>query len=205
MLFPELEAFLDARAAEAGRIPDSRRPLLEALGRWVAARLDAGEPARLVFVCTHNSRRSHLAMVAAAAAAVRAGLRGVETFSAGTEATACHPNTVAALRRAGYRVEPTTDPPNPRYRVLLGDGLPSLELFSKTLAHPSLPASGFLAVMTCAEADTGCPVVPGAAARLALPYDDPKTADGTPDEAATYDARCAEITHELLWALTRAT
>jgi hypothetical protein len=54
--------------------------------------------------------------------------------------------------------------------------------------------------LTCSAADEACPRVPGATLRLAIPYDDPKVADGTPDEAATYDERCAQIAHEMLFA-----
>jgi arsenate reductase len=38
--------------------------------------------------------------------------------------------------------------------------------------------------MTCSEADKNCPIVLGALDRISLPYNDPKEADGTPEEAA---------------------
>jgi hypothetical protein len=53
--------------------------------------------------------------------------------------------------------------------------------------------------MTCSEADKNCPVVRGAAVRVALPYEDPKVADGTPAEAARYDERSRQIATEMFY------
>jgi hypothetical protein len=44
--------------------------------------------------------------------------------------------------------------------------------------------------------------VAGAFRRIALPYEDPKASDGTLEEAATYDERCAQIAREMLYALS---
>jgi len=197
-------AYLAARADEAELITPARRALLERLAAFVHDRRERRDTARLVFVCTHNSRRSQLAMVWAAAAAARFGLDSVELFSAGTEATAFHPNAVAALRRAGCTIAVADGAPNPHFRIVFDPSAPPIETFSKTLDHPSLPRSGFAAVMTCSEADAACPVVPGAAARISLPYEDPKAADGTPQESAAYDASCAEIAREMAWTFARA-
>jgi arsenate reductase len=197
-------AYLAARADEAELITPARRALLERLAAFVHDRRERGDTARLVFVCTHNSRRSQLAMVWAAAAAAWVGLDRVEAFSAGTEATAFHRNAVAALARARLPMNRLDSSANSRYAVHLVAGSPPLKAFSKTLDHPSLPRSGFAAVMTCSEADAACPVVIGASARIALPYQDPRTADGTPQEVAAYDACCAEIAREILWAMSCA-
>ncbi len=197
-------AYLAARDAEDAEIPPARRALLERIAAFVRDRRAHGEAARLVVVCTHNSRRSQLAMVWAAAAAARFGLDGVEVFSAGTEATAFHPNAVAALRRAGCAIAIADGAPNPHFRIVFDPSAPPIEAFSKTLDHPSLPRDGFAAVMTCSEADAACPVVAGASARIALPYVDPKSADGSPQEGAAYDASCAHIAREMLWVMSCA-
>ncbi len=203
-LGPALAAYLAARRAEAALILPARRAVLDRLTGWIGDRLAAGGPARLLFVCTHNSRRSHLAAAWAWAAAAAAGIDGVEAFSAGTEATALHTNAAAALERAGFVVERGAGE-NPVHILRLAPGGAALEAFSKTLAHRSLPRGGFCAVMTCSDADSACPVVPGAGERVALPYDDPKTADGRPDAAAVYDARAAEIAREMVWVVGRVT
>ena len=193
------------------QIADERRPALDALARFVADARADGRIAPLVFICTHNSRRSHMAQLWAAAAAAQFGLGGTLTsFSGGTEATAFEPRAVAAMRRAGFEITADATVPNPRYRACFADtdgpdpGCPAcVEVFSKIWDAPSNPREGFAAVMTCTDADEACPLVAGAALRVALPYADPKQADGSPEEAATYDARARQIAVEMLY-LARA-
>jgi hypothetical protein len=36
-----------------------------------------------------------------------------------------------------------------------------------------------------------------------VPCRDPKASDGTPDETATYDERCAQIAREMLYVFSR--
>jgi len=146
-----------------------------------------------------------MAQLWAAAAAASYGIGDVETFSGGTEATAFNPRAVAALERAGFEIK-TSAPgdANPKYLVRLSSASDALECFSKVYDQAPNPTSDFCAVMTCSAADEACPRVAGATLRLAIPYDDPKVADGTPDEAATYDERCAQIAREMLFAISRA-
>jgi arsenate reductase len=181
--------------------PRERIRLLEPL----AATIAGADAVDLVFICTHNSRRSHMAQVWAQAAARHFGLEGVRTYSGGTEATAFNPAAVAALERAGFGIERRGegDGDNPVY-VVRGEGDLVMECFSKTFTDAPNPQQGFTAVMTCSDADQACPIVPGAAHRFAIPYVDPKVADGTPAEAATYDARCAQIACEMLWVMRTA-
>ncbi len=197
-----LRRYLQERRAEGGDIDPRRRVLLDRLAAFVVSRRQRAEPARLLFVCTHNSRRSHLAQVWAQAAALAFGIDGVTCSSGGTEATAVHPNTQAALQRAGFLCE-RGEGANPVVRVAVGEGEPLLDLFSKRLDDPVNPDRDFVAIMTCSEADAGCPLVPGAVERISLPYRDPKEADGTEAEAATYDARCAEIARETIYTMER--
>ena len=194
-LYPQLERLIHQLETEAAQLPDERRSILHRLRTYV----DAASPARLNFICTHNSRRSHLGMIWAAVAAYRNPLIHVQTYSGGTEATALNPRMVAALRRAGFRVEdPEGD--NPRYLVYYADDAPPLVCFSKTFDHPNNPRADFAAVMTCDDADQNCPFIPGAAVRIPLTYEDPKVADGTPVEAERYDERLRQIGRELLYA-----
>lgn len=185
-------------------IAAERRKPLDRLAAFVRARRSTGVPARLTFICTGNSRRSHLAQLWAAAAAHYHRIDGVETYSGGTEPSAFNPRTVAALERAGFvveRPEPAGD--NPHYRVGYAGDAATIESFSKRYDDPSNPKADFAAIMTCSEADEGCPFVPGATLRISLPYDDPKLADGTPDEARHYDERSRQIATEMLYLFTR--
>jgi arsenate reductase len=204
-LSPMLAKYVAARTAQFDVIAADRQAKLDELATYIRKQRDAGEPVRLVFICTHNSRRSHMAQLWAAAAAASYGIDDVETFSGGTEATAFNPRAVAALERAGFEIK-TSAPAdaNPKYLVRLSSGADPIECFSKVYDQAPNPKSDFCAVMTCSSADKACPLVSGATLRLAIPYDDPKVADGTPDETATYDERCAQIAREMLFAFSHA-
>lgn len=196
---PGISAFLAQRTSEFHQIPAARKQQLARLAAYVQAKND--QPVHLNFICTHNSRRSHLGMIWAAVAATHYGLENVLTYSGGTEATAFNPRAVAALERAGFRIEnPGGD--NPHYRVYYAEDRPPLVCFSKVYDHPENPDKDFAAIMTCSEADENCPFIPGAKLRLPLTYEDPKAADDTPEETARYDERTAQIGRELLYAFS---
>ncbi|MEL6329584.1 MAG: protein-tyrosine-phosphatase [Planctomycetota bacterium] len=202
-LYPELRAFVDARRAEFGQIPPERRELLDGLADYVKGRYEAGETSYLNFVCTHNSRRSHMSQLFAQAASAVYGIPA-RTYSGGTESTAFNPRAVAAIERAGFDVLKTSDDANPVYLVKLSGGSMPMPCFSKKYDGAPNPKLEFAAIMVCDEADEACPYVPGADARFAIPFVDPKISDNTPAEAATYDERAAQIAREFLYVFDRA-
>ncbi len=197
-LSEELATYCSDRIAEFDRISAERQQTLDLLARAVGERLETEDSAEVIFICTHNSRRSHLTQLWAQTAAHLYGVGGVSTFSGGTEATAFNPSAVAAVRRAGFSVRRATAGDNPIYRIRCDEQMEAMECFSKVYDEPPNPQRGFIAVLTCSAADAACPVVEGAAARIAIPYDDPKDFDGTPREAAVYDERCRQIAREML-------
>ncbi len=185
-------------------IPEARRVVLRAIAQWIADQSNAGGRADLVFICTHNSRRSHISQIWARALAWKFGLGRVRCFSGGTEATAFHPNAIRALRELGFSIEMKENGDNPRYNVSFAGSAPSIEAFSKTFNDGFNPANGFAAIMTCNDADEACPVVFGAAERFSLPYLDPKRADGTEHEADEYRERSLHIGAEMLFVMRHA-
>ena len=197
--FPSLQSYLDDLCGQP--VAEERQAELSRLADLLTERLQQQGQVALVFICTHNSRRSHFGQVWAQTLADDYGLKGLRTYSGGTEATACHPHTVRALREAGFAVEAQDDSDNPRYRLRHGDDHVGMTLWSKVYTDPANPQRDFLAVMTCDSANEACPVVLGAAERLAIMYQDPKVADGTAEEAATYAARCRQIAAEMNWVM----
>jgi arsenate reductase len=171
--------------------------MLERAATHLARTLETREEAHLLFICTHNSRRSQMAQVWAQTAAWLLGLSGVHCHSGGTEATAFNHHAIDALRTAGFEVE-TGAGNNPLVQLRWSDDIPPLRCWSKTF-HEALPeGTPFTAVMTCSEADEACPVVPGAEARFPIRYEDPKASDGSGREAEVYLHRCLEIGQEML-------
>ncbi len=201
-LLPALQALATSLPAEFDAIPEDRRVQLDKLALFLRTRRDSGETAQVVFICTHNSRRSHLGQVTAMLAAAFYGLDRVEAFSGGTEVTAFNPRAVTALERLGFEIEnPGGD--NPHYKVAFAENRPPIEAFSKKYDDPYNPKDGFVAVMTCDHADQNCPIVAGAALRIPLHFVDPKVSDGTPAEAVTYDERTRQIATEIFYAMSR--
>jgi arsenate reductase len=200
----ELQKYVQTIVPGIDAIPDDRKQELKKIALFVKTKLKSKESADLLFICTHNSRRSHMGQIWAATAAAYYGVAGVRTFSGGTEATAFNPRAVAALQRAGFKIEGNSSTEkNPHYRVTFADSLPAIESFSKKFEDKTNPQSNFAAVMTCAQADKNCPTVPGAALRIPLHYEDPKASDGTPEETATYDARARQIATEMFYLFSQ--
>ena len=184
-------------------IPDTRKQCLQRLSAYLREVSAEGRTSRVIFICTHNSRRSHLAQLWLSIAADRYGLARLRTFSGGTEATAFNSRMVEALRRAGVTLEADAYPNNPVYRVSWRKDMKPYAAFSKVYTAAPNPSEGFAAVMVCTEADAGCPVVTGCDFRLSLPYDDPKAYDDTPREAAAYAAKVREIGREMLYVISQ--
>lgn len=196
---------LEAYVKEFDQIPDERRKTLKKLALFVETKVKAGEKAALIFICTHNSRRSHISQIWAQTAGAYYGVPNVITYSGGTEATAFNPRAVKAMEDAGFKITKASEGTNPLYEVRFADDAPAIKAFSKKYDGEGNPQSGFGAVMTCSHADQNCPVVAGAAVRIATPYDDPKDFDDTPQEAAKYTERVHQIGREILYAFSLIT
>jgi protein-tyrosine-phosphatase len=203
-LIEPLRSYVAEATAPFDSIPDERRSVLRQAATFIAQRREKGEPAALTFICTHNSRRSHLSQVWAQTAACCYGLSNVRTFSGGTAATACDVRTVRALRRAGFSVVASTEGDNPVYLVQYSEGAAPLKSYSKLYRAKENPQKDYAAMMCCSDVDERCPIVFGAAARISLHYQDPKVADNTPEESAKYDERCRQIAVEMSYVMSLA-
>jgi protein-tyrosine-phosphatase len=203
-LNPILHQTIQELAQTFDQIPAERRKLLGQLSSYIHSRKKACQAVNLVFICTHNSRRSHMAQLWAQAAAACYDIDQVYCFSGGTEATAFNPRAVQAMQEAGFDIRALDTGDNPRYLAAFAPGAAPARLWSKTFGDPANPASGFGAVMTCNDADESCPLVPGADLRLALTYHDPKHFDGTAQEEEKYRERARQIGRELLYAFLAA-
>lgn len=198
-LYPKIASFVEAILQEDSLITSARKDRLDRLAKYIRQCQNQEVPILLNFICTHNSRRSHMGQIWGAVAAHYFGFSNVKTYSGGTEATAFNPRAVAALGRVGFQIEnPGGD--NPHYQVSFAEGQPALECFSKVYDDPFNPEKAYAAIMTCSDAEENCPFIPGVSYRLSLTYDDPKVADDTPEEATRYDERLRQIGREVFHA-----
>ncbi|MFK7900881.1 MAG: protein-tyrosine-phosphatase [Cyclobacteriaceae bacterium] len=177
-------------------ISEERKAILEQVSAYIKEQLETRQKCHLTFICTHNSRRSHLSQIWAQVAAYYYDLP-VVCFSAGTEATAFNHHAIQAIVDAGLSITTEDVSDNPKYLVTYNKH--SFEAFSKTMDHFNNPTSNFAALMTCDHVDENCPIVPGTDIRIPLHYVDPKKSDGTGKEKAVYGERCFEIATELFY------
>jgi hypothetical protein len=194
-----LTAYLDRIEESYGQIPEERKQILGEIAGYIKKNHKSDHDARLIFICTHNSRRSHMSQLWASLAADYYGIKGIQTFSGGTEATAFNPRAVKAMNHAGWIITPSDESENPVYLAKFKNEQEPQKIWSKKYGDAENPQERFAAIMTCSEADENCPVVFGANARISLPYFDPKEADGTPEETARYDERCFQIATEMMY------
>jgi arsenate reductase len=202
-ILPSLQSIVQKLTNEFDQIPASRKPILNQLTEFVLKKSNEGQVTNLNFICTHNSRRSHISQVWAQAAAQYYGVTKVQCYSGGTEATAFNPRAVKAMQDAGFDIQVSKEGTNPIYKVKFSNDANPLTVFSKKYDDDFNPRKDFAAIMTCSHADENCPLVLGASKRIALTYNDPKDFDGTPQEAAKYTERVHEIGREILYAFSQ--
>ncbi|MGG9972667.1 hypothetical protein ACQ33O_12820 [Ferruginibacter sp. SUN002] len=197
-MYKEIEEHCNKLINQFDEISEERKLILQKIAAHIQTKLDKNEAVQLVYVCTHNSRRSHFGQVWAAVAADFYGIKNVYTFSGGTEATAFNPNAINALVRTKFIVSKTTESNNPIYKVQFGEDN-FVTCFSKTYNDKENPANNFVAVMTCSDADENCPFITGCDLRIGTTYEDPKKFDGTPLQDEKYLERSNQIAVESLY------
>ena len=143
-----------------------------------------------------------MAQLFGCAAASFYDIKGVNNYSGGTEVTAFNERAVKALNKAGFVITKSADGTDFSYKSRYSDNAPAINSFSKKYMDEPNPTKNFAAVMTCSQADKKCPIVFGASVRIATPYNDPKDADGKPNETEVYDERCRQIATEVLYAFS---
>jgi len=184
-------------------VPQERKDILQSLIDYVQEKVTKNETASLVFICTHNSRRSHLAQIWAQTVAYHFGLLNVTTFSSGTEATAVYPTVIETLKNTGFEVETLAETTNSIYSIKYTQNEHPIIGFSKTLYDAFNPKTKFAAIMTCSQADEGCPFIAGAEKRVPITYEDPKIADNTPLELEKYQERSLQIASEMYYVFNQ--
>ncbi|PCE63748.1 arsenate-mycothiol transferase ArsC [Sediminicola luteus] len=192
-MYPTITQHLNQLAA----VPEDRKAVLQPLIEQLQSKKDKGEAIRLNFICTHNSRRSHLSQIWAQVAAHKYGLDKVVTYSGGTEATAMFPKVAETLIDQGFTIDTLSQGDNPVYMVRFDENEAPIIGFSKRFDYTFNPQSGFTAIMTCSQADEGCPFIAGAEKRVPITYEDPKVSDGTPEQAVVYAERSLQIASEM--------
>lgn len=204
---PKLAAEVKSAIKDFDKIPAGRKLQLKIIADYINTRLKADEKVNLIYICVHNSDRSFLGQLWAAAAANYYGIKGVSTFSGGLIITAFNPLIIDALNNVGFNIVKKFDTANPRYEARYSAEAAPILCFSKKYMDEPNPKSNFAAVTTCSEADESCPIVQGASLRVSTPYSAVKFSDGKPEQKAVYAACSRQMETEILYcfSLVKAT
>ncbi|WP_369014905.1 low molecular weight phosphatase family protein [Flavobacterium anhuiense] len=201
MLYPEIENTV--KSFDFKQISEERKAILQPLIDFIQTKADSKLGIRLNLICTHNSRRSHLSQVWAQTAAAYYDIKNVSCYSGGTEATALFPMVAQTLGDLGFKIKTLSEETNPIYSIKYSANELPVIGFSKTYDDDFNPESGFAAIMTCSQADGGCPFIAGAEKRIPITFEDPKISDGTPQQKETYLKRSLQIGTEMFYVFSQ--
>lgn len=188
---------------DISEISKERLEILEPIVNHISEEIKVNNRINLNFICTHNSRRSHLSQVWAQTIAKFYNITNVYCFSGGTEVTAMFPSSGIALEDAGFIVKKLTDSKNPIYSISSDENALPIIGFSKRYDDDFNPENDFTAILTCSSADKDCPYIPGANKRIALTYEDPKAFDNTPQQREMYFVRSKQIATEMKYIFSK--
>lgn len=201
MLFTDIKSLVDSLDTQS--ISQERKQVLQPLIDFIQTKHNAHQDIKLNFICTHNSRRSHLSQVWAQVMAAHFNIKNVFCYSGGTEATALFAMVAETLENSGFIINITSERNNPVYTIAFSDNEPPVIGFSKTYDNAFNPQSEFAAIMTCSQADAGCPFIPGAEKRIPITFEDPKAFDNTPLQKEKYHERSIQIATELCYVFSQ--
>ncbi len=184
-------------------ITEERKQVLQPLVDFIQNKVNAKEEIRANFICTHNSRRSHLSQIWAQTMAVYFDIKNVKTYSGGTEATAMFPKVGETLINQGFEIQKLSETSNPVYAIKFDENSHPIIAFSKKYDDVFNPKSSFAAIMTCNHADGNCPFIAGAEKRIPITYEDPKLFDNTDQQNEKYAERSLQIASEMKYIFSQ--
>lgn len=200
-MYPNLEKTI--KTISLIEVSKERKEILNPLVDYIQNKVNSNQEIRLNFICTHNSRRSHLSQIWAQTMAFQFNVDKIFCYSGGTEATAMFPKVAETLRNQGFQIDKITETKNPIYEIRFDESQAPITCFSKVYSDDFNPKSNFGAIMTCNNADEGCLIVFGAEARFPIKYNDPKAFDGTELMDEKYAERSLEIASEMYYVFSQ--
>lgn len=200
-LFSEIENVRKNLNIES--LTEERKETLQPLIDFIQSKVINQQEIRLNLICTHNSRRSHLSQVWAQTASAYFNIKNVFCYSGGTEATAMFPMVAKTLAKQGFQIKNIADGSNPVYTIKYAENEHPIIGFSKTYDDDFNPQNEFVAIMTCSQADGGCPYIAGAEKRIPITFEDPKAFDNTPQQVEKYEERSLQIATEMFYVFSQ--
>lgn len=201
MIYNKIKNTIDT--FDFSQILEERKNVLQPLVDYIQNKVNNKQDIRLNLICTHNSRRSHLSQVWAQTASAFYDVKNVTCYSGGTESTALYPMVIETLEQTGFKIQTISKGNNPVYSIKFSANEHPIIGFSKTYDDYFNPESEFVAIMTCSQADGGCPFIAGAEKRIPITFEDPKVSDGTAQQKQIYLERSLQIGNEMFYVFSQ--
>ncbi|MBC8111544.1 MAG: hypothetical protein H7Y04_10830, partial [Verrucomicrobia bacterium] len=197
----EYVAEITSKLRDAGLIPSYRRLILHDIATYVINNFLENQFSNLLFVCTHNSRRSQLCQVWGQIAAFHYDLPLVKCFSGGLETENVSEKILQTLEHAGFHVDnpETQNVYNPQHKVYYSTEFDYISLFSKPYNDAGNPKNNFCTVMNCTPSGEKYQQIDGSKLNVSLIYQNPKDNDDKPDETQVYKQISYKVSLEMFY------
>lgn len=188
-------------AIDTSTISNQRKIELSLLSQYILNK--RGKTINLNFICTHNSRRSHLCQIWAQTMASYFKVNNLFAYSGGTESTEIYKTVLFVLEEIGFRVIKISESSNPIYAIRFDEISSPIIGFSKKIENEYNPKEEFCAILTCDSANESCPIVVGAEARIPILFQDPKVFDNSEFEILKYEERCRQVATDMYYIFSQ--
>ncbi len=200
-LYSEIEKTIES--LKSIPITMERKAILQPLISFIQTQVSAQKEVSINLICTHNSRRSHFAQIWAQTLAAYFNIKDVYCYSGGTAVTALFPAVKQTLEMQGFKFQIIAKGNNPIYGIKYAENEHPIIGFSKTYDDYFNPKNEFAAILTCSQADGGCPFIPGAEKRISITFEDPKEFDNTPQQSKKYEEKSLQIASEMYYVFSQ--
>ena len=101
----KLKTYIKKLTLDIDKIPKKRKKLLLDIAGYLKQDCFNENRANIIFICTHNSRRSQLAQCWSIASSQYYNLKNINFFSGGMETTSFNRKALNALKRSGFIID----------------------------------------------------------------------------------------------------
>lgn len=152
----------------------------------------------IVYLCTHNSRRSQLAQIWSSFLVQIFKLEKIYVHSAGSEKTTLSDFVILSMGKFGFSFKEINDDEKSAFNVFFNQDR-ICECYSKDLQDDSIPCESIYSIHTCAEAEQSCPFLKGSIGNFSLNYPDPKQYDSAENPTIHYQETALQIGTECFY------
>jgi len=174
-------------------IQNERLKIIDKIGKSINRNIMNDSFPNILFVCSHNSRRSQFAEIWAHTINYIFNNK-IKIMSAGTFKTAVHYQVINVIKDAGFKIRKKEN----NYYLNFSNHCKDIKIYSKKINDINKNNSSII-INTCSNADIICSVVPNTLERFLLSYEDPKISDNTKFEKRKYYETCKNIALEIFY------